>query len=749
MHSIRKPRIEQKDLKCLKCHEFYGNAQWDMLCSKCARDQKNFTTSSTSKTVDRDLLREQQKTVDKFGTYPRSVGRQISDELSGASGGGGKRRNILDFIKKANSPTSQPASSSSNNNRQIRDRKGFVDENKSPRHPPGIVSQHQQPKRRVLERHEVEYLEGLRALKIAENAKKEIKYFFQMLDDIIKKKYSTYNIDEISENIQNGYQKFSEYLDTTPNFADLSPELKEQIIDFFEKSIMTKYYKYLFSPHFTKDEERDVAVQRRIRQLAWISSKHLVCSIDEVNAEVRDLVYGAITELVSMDSFHTPQEKLERIVQCSRNIFKLLKHTVGGPASADEFLPALIFVVLKANPVRLHSNIQYITRFSNASRLESGESGYYFTNLNCAINFIENLDHKSLSMPEQKFRDLMTGKKQYNTAWESALLACESLHLMKENMQKMAELKQKNDGLQNAIANVQQDIQNFSADTANRVAKVLESTPLVIQPIKTPPRIIDQLKKRQMEPKPEMGAGHFQTNLACMVNDVTLTPPDIKKPIVGSSQDETDSESKEKQNEQSKGLEALANSLSQTLSAPIPDTTDTISPIKKSSSQLFDDAETPDDKARLDFIRGIRNINYDIDFSDGSAENSTIDDLGIVNFEQQQKPNTLLGNTDSSSMDILSTHSLDLDHIGVKTLMDDSPGAIGLESPIKPIVSMPSLTNSTITKTSSSQVHASSISGGMVDYKSGFSLLNNIPTISCSTGNKCDVLNNSNNEKKG
>lgn len=65
-----------------------------------------------------------------------------------------------------------------------------------------------------------------------------------MLDTVIRKKYSTYNVTEISESVQNSYVKLADFMNTEEStFYAIPAETKESVIDTFEKIVMTKNHK--------------------------------------------------------------------------------------------------------------------------------------------------------------------------------------------------------------------------------------------------------------------------------------------------------------------------------------------------------------------------------------------------------------------------------------------------------------------------------------------------------------------------
>ena len=149
--------------------------------------------------------------------------------------------------------------------------------------------------------------------------------------------------------------------------------------------------------------------QLRIRRLGWVTTEHLKCPFSESTAGARDLMYDAITDLLLVDGCRAPQDKLARVVTCAEKIFSLIRTGQRSVASADDLIPAMLFILLKANPPRLKSNINFITRFSAEARLTSGEAGYYFTSLCCALNFIEAATAASLGLDQEEFDGLMSG----------------------------------------------------------------------------------------------------------------------------------------------------------------------------------------------------------------------------------------------------------------------------------------------------------------------------------------------------
>lgn len=243
------------------------------------------------------------------------------------------------------------------------------------------------------------FSEFLKTLKkpVAQDISQHLKMFH---DQITK---STASIDEIGEMVQDFYVSTAERLKTHPLFRTMSEEQQEDMVDGIERHLMTNIYAQVYSVPTSDDAMKDLLLKRRIRMLSWLDQTHLAITMDLANVKVQELVSKARDELHAMDEKKPPIDKLLCISNCCNNVLTALKLSQDHLASADEFVPALIYTVIYSTAEHLYSNLNYISRFSNPNRLMSGETGYYFTNLSAAVSFIENLTAENLKMPQEEF----------------------------------------------------------------------------------------------------------------------------------------------------------------------------------------------------------------------------------------------------------------------------------------------------------------------------------------------------------
>ncbi|CAL1714295.1 unnamed protein product [Somion occarium] len=160
-----------------------------------------------------------------------------------------------------------------------------------------------------------------------------------------------------------------------------------------EKLVMNRLYDFTFTPQLvrmtpprpvtTDDLERDRVLSQRIALFTWVEPQHL------------DIPDGDGSEGFIMFAQQAPRDKLICILNCCKVIFGLIRH-LRKEEGADTFVPILIYVVLKANPENLLSNVEFINRFRNPAKLQS-EAGYYLSSLMGGVSFVETMDHTSLS----------------------------------------------------------------------------------------------------------------------------------------------------------------------------------------------------------------------------------------------------------------------------------------------------------------------------------------------------------------
>lgn len=584
-------RIDQNDLKCKNGCDYFGNPQWQGYCSKCHREQMQ-------------RQRKAEKASSFTSTLPRSDQRKSERGLKLSSHASfskfeEKRLRQSETLKKTNLLKFNVF------------KKNITDDHEIP-------TERRQPEFKI----PTAVFEGMKAdfrvrfpsfpPQIDRDARGFVHTFIL---DVIKWA-AIMNVDELSERVQKQYQRFMKHMETSQHYASVDSDARELLIDFVEKHAMTYLHELpsiVFSPSGTDDERQDRAMSERIQQLSWVGEKHLECKLDRNNAECRRLLYKAISELLGMDAARWSGAKLARVRRCARHVLRL---AAPAPASADDLLPALILTVLKANPPRLISNINYVTRFCNAQRLMTGEGGYYFTNLCCAVSFIQNMTAESLSMDKKEFECYMAMPASIGgSAWAAALSLCGATREAEEQSALAAKLLEQTKEIQREAENMANNAATFEEQIAKKVQDVLAKTPLEIKPRRELPRLRREGVGSAPPPTTEPGPART-SELPVLPNEPSVVIDETEKlNILGFEVVEERSPSKSPQLDR---LSDLKQSSSTELLTPSPMV---LTPF---DCRSLDEVLTPDEFP--DNIPGLSDVNYDIDLSDFSADTSLAED---------------------------------------------------------------------------------------------------------------------------
>lgn len=126
-------------------------------------------------------------------------------------------------------------------------------------------------------------------------------------------------------------------------------------------------------------------------KLQWLRPVHLDLNEEQAPAD-ESFWHHAIANVQQLDdhrSFRSPKAKLECVTRCVKWLVKVVQALDGGTGTdADTSLSSLVYVILRARPRHLPSNLEYIVTFRPPEQRLAGEEFFCLTQFNLAMRFI-------------------------------------------------------------------------------------------------------------------------------------------------------------------------------------------------------------------------------------------------------------------------------------------------------------------------------------------------------------------------
>lgn len=159
-----------------------------------------------------------------------------------------------------------------------------------------------------------------------------------------------------------------------------------------ERTIMSQIYIHAMYPNGDGDKLRDQILHQHMQKLSKvIIPSHKDLRIPKIYHHECPWP-SAQAEIFTINAFKTPRDKIQCVLKCCNTIMNLLSmaNDKSVPA-ADDFMPVLVFVLIKANPSSLLSTVQYVNTFYMKQLV--GEDSYWWTQFCSAVEFIKTMDY--------------------------------------------------------------------------------------------------------------------------------------------------------------------------------------------------------------------------------------------------------------------------------------------------------------------------------------------------------------------
>lgn len=179
--------------------------------------------------------------------------------------------------------------------------------------------------------------------------------------------------------------------------SEVEIEDTQAVVEEIESYVMRRMFSFIYP---SVPSHQDDLFHNRTLELEWVTPEHL----DILSVNQNELMWKfAIEALNSADDRITPDEKVNCYADFVTTIVNIIYLcSSNAAASADDALPIIIYLIIKARPRRMHSNINYVAKFLNQSKLMTN-SGFCFSQIRSAVTFIETLEHSCLSVTEENF----------------------------------------------------------------------------------------------------------------------------------------------------------------------------------------------------------------------------------------------------------------------------------------------------------------------------------------------------------